>query len=345
MVLGRGGDGRLAVLFNRSAPRGRLPPARPRRPPLAGRARRPASTVGPRAVAFVAERPAVPADGAARCPLSPAGPRAVDRRRTPTPDRQGDTRWTAARCCSAALAGLLGARLPAARRGRPLGAGRARRALQLRHAWSPARAGRRPSAYRRPLMKLTRALRRPELRPVPRHPLPRGQAAVHRRQPRLPDGPDAAGLLLPGQDRGQPRRRGGVAEPRRLLHRLLRLPPGLFPLPRRPRARPASPRTWASAACASAIRSTGPGSGTRSRCSRARATSAPWRTAPLRPLGPRPRHRHRRPGPRGVPDLHRLLGAGAAARRHARCGCSALLDSNSVAGAFDFAHRRPGPRR
>ena len=36
---------------------------------------------------------------------------------------------------------------------------------------------------------------------------------------------------------------------------------------------------------------------------------------PLRPLRARPRHRHRRPGRRGVPDLHRLLGPRAAARR------------------------------
>ena len=57
MVLARGGDGRLAVLFNRSAHEVAF--HLPRRPGHAWEgATRGRRTLGPRAVAFVTERPA-----------------------------------------------------------------------------------------------------------------------------------------------------------------------------------------------------------------------------------------------------------------------------------------------
>ena len=87
---------------------------------------------------------------------------------------------------------------------------------------------------------------------------------------------------------------GGVAKPVEFSTDFFDFQPEFFPYPDG-RAPPASPRISASAASASATRSTAPASSTNSRCSRAPATSAPWRTAlHLRPLRPRPRHRHRR---------------------------------------------------
>ena len=238
---------------------------------------------------------------------------------------------------TAALAGLLGARLlPFAVA--PALAQERRRAVRLRRRRRP-----RPRRRRRALRPAAdgdgAALRRPEVRRLPRHPLPRGPPALRRRQPRLPDGAAAARPPLPGPDRDQPRRRRRPGAAGRLLDRLLRLPPRLLPLPRRPRAGRPRRGHGLLAACASATRSTAPASGTRSRCSRARATSAPSPTtrssasrpaaSPSAPPAPEPEEfpifkrfwvHEPQPGDRAL----RL---------------QALLDSESVAGAFDFAHR------
>ena len=167
------------------------------------------------------------------------------------------------------------------------------------------------------------------------HPLPRREAALHRR-PRLPDGPDAAGLLLPGQGRGEPGQRRRSPGRSRSRPTSSTSTPTTSPIPTASRPAGLAAGHGLLAASASATRSTAPGSGTRSRCSRARATSArsratpstasPRAASPSAPAGPEPRSSRSSP-PSGCTSR-------SPATRVLRL--NALLDSDSVAGAYDF---------
>ena len=296
MVLGPGGDGRLAVMVNRS--RHEVVFHLPGRDGHPGRrAGRPGRPRRPRAVVF-AERP---------MPRRAAGLTASQARDAfPLMPRPAGGLNRSRRA---------GFRQPRNTHGPPQLPHRRLRGPRRRPASPPSSARRAgPADARRPVR--LRGGRRPRPRPPPPSPTPAADedgAAVRRPQVRrtsarirfredrrlFADGGRSfqMEMLPPGfhfQDRIEinlVRRRPGAAG--RLLDRLLRLRPRVsFPSPTvgHPRA---SPRTWASAASASATRSTGPGSGTRSRCSRARATSArspttrssgcrraAWRSAP-----------------------------------------------------------------
>ena len=56
----------------------------------------------------------------------------------------------------------------------------------------------------------------------------------------------------------------------------------------------------------------------------------------LRPLGARPRHRHRQPGAARSSRSSPRSGCTSRSRATGCCASNALLDSDSVAGAFDF---------
>ena len=171
----------------------RLP--RARRPPLGGAPARPRHASGP------APSPSSPSCRGgrrareARPPLEPGRRAAIDRARPCESRRIGENSMDRRTLLHAALAGLVGDRL-AARSAAPAHAQDAPAAapLQLRRRGRARPRGRGP-ALPPPADGDGRALRRPEVRPIPRHPLPRRQAALHRRRPQLPDGPDAAGLL------------------------------------------------------------------------------------------------------------------------------------------------------
>ena len=300
-------------------------------------------TLGPRAVAFVAERPgdAPPSAGAAaRRPLSPTGRATLSPARNPEPnrERQMDRRTL----LQAALAGFLGSRLP--RWSRPAAAQDARRPPPSASTpSSPAPASSPAEPFVRPLMKLTE--------PFADLKYDQFRAIRFRDDKRLfADGGRGfqMELMPPGfsfQDKIEINLvSGGAGAAGRLLHRLFRLPPRLLPLPRRPGARRASAATWASAASASATRQPprrlgrGRGLPGRELLPRRRARHL------LRPLGPRPRHRHRRPGPGGVPDLQRLLGARAAARRP-RAAPDRRCSTATRSPAPSTSRSRPAPRR
>ena len=162
--------------------RGRLPPARPRPATHWPSAPHGRLTLGPRAVAFVAERPggAPPTRRTTRRrPLSRAGRRRKSLRAPHETRAESGRTMDRRTLLHAALAGFLGSPPRRALVGPGRRPGRAR-APSASTPSSPAPASRRP-ALRPAADEADRALRRPEVRPVPRHPLPRRQAPVRRR--------------------------------------------------------------------------------------------------------------------------------------------------------------------
>ena len=186
-------------------------------------------------------------------------------------------------------------------------------------------------------MKMSRALRRPEVRPVPRHPLPRRPALLRRRRPRLPHGPDAARLLLPGPASRSTSSRTASREPIPFSTDYFAFHPDFFPYPGRPRARRPRRRHGL-------LRPPPPPPDQPPR-RLGRVRRLPGRELlprrrprhPLRPLRPRPRHRHRRPG--AARSSRSSPPSGSTSRSPATASCASARSSTatSVAGAFDFA--------